>query len=156
MAKEAAGAYLRFLRESRKLGRPSVANRIWTSENQVKRIEDGEIDSRGSLLLAFCHAVQGNPGDLQYLMSNPKLTREEGKALATEWLQAQTKPLTDDERKDLRSKIQDWLQNVPDLQQAPEDKMTYVTDENIALSQWKSAMATLRRLMHRGADEPAQ
>lgn len=54
---EAVGAYLRTLREARKLSRASVAAQIGTHESQLVRIEAGDQDTRGSLLLAFINAV---------------------------------------------------------------------------------------------------
>jgi len=139
MPKEAAGAYLRHLREARRLGRPSVANMILTSENQIKRIENGEVDSRGSLLLAFCHAVNGNAADLEHLMSNLQTTPVEGRKLAQEWLDAQTRPLSDEERLAMKSKLVDWLQDSPDLREMSQEDAT----------RKKLVIAGLRRLLQR-------
>jgi len=86
---KAAGAYLRRLREAKGLGRPTVANMILTSENQVKRIEDGDIDTRGSLMLAFCRAVGGNPADLERLQGHGDRHEEEGREMANECIRVQ-------------------------------------------------------------------
>jgi len=139
MPKEAAGAYLRHLREARRLGRPSVANMILTSENQIKRIENGEVDSRGSLLLAFCHAVNGNAADLEHLMHNLQTTPVDGRRIAQEWLDAQTRPITEEERLAMKTKVLDWLQDSPDLREMSQE------DAN----RRKLVIAGLRRLLQR-------
>lgn len=137
MPKEAAGAYLRYLREAHRLGRPSVANALLTSENQIKRIEDGAIDSRGSLLLSFCKAVGGNPTDLEYLMSIPETGPDDGRSLAQEWLNAQGQPLTDEERSKMQATFQTWMKEMHEPKE--------VLDEETINS--RIAIAVLRRLI---------
>jgi hypothetical protein len=110
---------------------------ILTSENQIKRIENGEVDSRGSLLLSFCHAVNGNAADLEQLMRNAQTTPADGRQLAQEWLDVQNRPLTDEERLVMKTKVLDWLQDSPDLREMAQEEV----------SQRKSAIASLRRLL---------
>ncbi len=82
----AIGIYLRTLREARSLSRLEVAEKIQTSEQQIFRIEAGEIDTRGSLLLLFVDAVRGNADDLRRIVVNKLSTAEAGRELARSWL----------------------------------------------------------------------
>ncbi len=81
----AIGNYLRTMREFHSLSRIDVAKKIRTSEQQVLRIEAGEIDTRASLLLEFVNAVQGNAEDLRWLVERKMSTAEEGRKLAHAW-----------------------------------------------------------------------
>lgn len=83
---EAVGAYLRTLREAHKLSRAAVAAQIGTHESQLVRIEAGEQDTRGSLLLAFIGVVRGRAGDVQRLILNHEATADDGRRLADEVL----------------------------------------------------------------------
>ena len=77
MSKEAVGSYLRTLREMHRLGRPTVANEIKTSEGQVKRIEEGETDTRYTLFLAFADMVGANFDQIKELIkenATPEVT----------------------------------------------------------------------------------
>lgn len=102
MSKVAVGAYLRVLRLDAGLGRPTVANMIKTSEGQIRRVEIGEQDSRGSLLLAFCRAVKGNPKDIERLTLDEDATAEDGEETARNWI-------------NLRTEWDQWLNEAPDL-----------------------------------------
>jgi len=82
----AAGAYLRTLREARGLTRDEVAYQIGTNGVQVMRIEKGEVDTRGSLLMALARRVQANVDQLSRLLLDDKATAEDGQQLATRWL----------------------------------------------------------------------
>lgn len=90
----AIGSYLRTLREARSLTRAEVAARVNTSEQQLFRIEAGEIDTRGSMLLHLVDVVQGNADDLRRIVVNNLTTAEEGRALALEWLLRIEEPST--------------------------------------------------------------
>lgn len=79
---EAVGAYLRTLREARKLSRAAVAAQIGTHESQLVRIEAGDQDTRGSLLLAFINVVRGRAEDVQRLILNQNATVEDGRRMA--------------------------------------------------------------------------
>ena len=83
---EAVGTYLRTLREAHRLSRAAVASQIGTHESQLVRIEAGEQDSRGSLLLAFVAIVQGRANDIQRLILDQQATAEDGRRLAGEVL----------------------------------------------------------------------
>ena len=83
---EAVGAYLRTLREAQHLSRAAVAAQIETHESQLVRIEAGDQDSRGSLLLALVAAVQGRVADVQRLILDKSATESDGRAAAEAWL----------------------------------------------------------------------
>lgn len=78
----AAGAYLRTLREGRRLSRADVASQAGTNEMQIIRIEKGEIDTRSSLLMKLVRAVQGNPEHIAQLLTTDEATVEDGQILA--------------------------------------------------------------------------
>jgi transcriptional regulator with XRE-family HTH domain len=82
MGMEAAGMYLRTLREARHMSRAAVAAQIGTHESQLVRIEAGDQDTRGSLLLAFVNAVQGRADDIQRLMLDKSATAADGRQAA--------------------------------------------------------------------------
>lgn len=82
----AAGAYLRLLRERRGLSAADVASAAGTNEAQVGRIEKGEIDTRGSLLLKMVQAVQGRAEDVLKLVTDASATIEDGRRKAEEAL----------------------------------------------------------------------
>lgn len=135
---KAAGAYLRALREARKLGRPTIANVVKTSENQIKRIEDGTIDSRGSLWLAFCRAVNGNASDLEYLVTKTDATAEDGQQLARAWANAQMQPLSADETRAMQAALQERFgTDIGDGSGlSPSD-----------VAEWRTSLALLRRIL---------
>lgn len=78
----AAGAYIRTLRERRDLTRDVVAERAGTSVSQLVRIEAGEQETRGSLLLAIVAAVQGNAQHVADLLLSESATAGDGRELA--------------------------------------------------------------------------
>jgi transcriptional regulator with XRE-family HTH domain len=89
----ALGAYLRRLRELRGMSRARVVQTIGTnaSENQIMRIEAGEIDTRATMLMFFLKAVQGNVHHAAELVLNSNATEEDGRRLAEEWVQREEK-----------------------------------------------------------------
>lgn len=82
----AAGAYIRTLREARHLSRAEVATATGTHESQIVRIENGDQDTRGSLLLAIVRVVRGRADHIQDLILNQTCTADDGKAKAQDWL----------------------------------------------------------------------
>lgn len=80
------GTYLKTLREGRGLSRFEIAKEVNTNEVQILRIENGDIDTRGSLLLAFLRIVEGSADQLTALMTTPGAIPEHGQQLAVEWL----------------------------------------------------------------------
>ena len=84
----ALGAYLRRLRELRGLSRARVVQTIGitASENQIMRIENGEIDTRSTMLLHLLQVLQGSIEHASVLVLNPH-TADEGRRLAEEWVQ---------------------------------------------------------------------
>lgn len=135
---EAAGMYLRTLREARHLSRATVAAQIGTHESQLVRIEAGDQDTRGSLLLAFVNAVQGRADDVQRLMLDKNATAADGRQAADailtqkerDWLAALAN--TDERRAallrrvweltndaELRARIQGYLDALEERQPHP-------------------------------------
>ena len=90
----AAGAYLRFFREQQGMSRIKVAANVGTSENQIIRIESGEVDTRTSLFFAIASEVKANAIDLMHLILDPNATEDDGIQAAQQRLQA----LVDDTR----------------------------------------------------------
>lgn len=103
MSLEAAGAYLQTLREFHGLSRADIASAAGTNEAQVIRIEKGEIDTRGSLLLRFLQSVQGSAEELLRLITSANATAEEGRRAAR-----QAEPLP------LKPKLEAMLRGLPD------------------------------------------
>ncbi len=92
----AAGAYVMTLRERRGMkNRADVVSAILikygvrVAAAQIGRIEEGQIDTRGSMWAMMCAVVGGNADDLFDLLAHPKLPREEGVKRAEAWLTAQ-------------------------------------------------------------------
>lgn len=83
----AIGEYLHTLRESLGRTRTEIATQIGTSPSQIHRIEHGEQDTRGTLLLAFNDAVDGNVEQLKSLLLDPTATQTDGRDQAKIWLQ---------------------------------------------------------------------
>ncbi len=67
MGLEAAGTYLRTLRERQGLTRLQVAEASGTSESQLVRIEGGKQDPRGSLWFAIAGVLKGSTEQLSRL-----------------------------------------------------------------------------------------
>lgn len=120
---EATGAYLRTLREGRKLSRTEVAARIGTNEAQIVRIEAGEIDTRGSLLIGFLETVSGSYEHLQWLIRSPGARAAQGSRFAESWLNndqsARLRELietsSDDELGDIFTQIREEVEEDPTL-----------------------------------------
>lgn len=66
MSMQTAGLYLQDLRKKRGLSVPDVARELETSKSQIDRIEDGTINTRTSLFLAYARLVNA---DIDYLTS---------------------------------------------------------------------------------------
>jgi transcriptional regulator with XRE-family HTH domain len=86
MSIDATGEYLRVLRDARKMSRNALGQKIGTDHSLIERIEKGQTDTRGSLLLRILHTLEGSPEQLMQLMVNPDATQEDGRRLAEEWL----------------------------------------------------------------------
>ncbi len=68
------------------MSRNALGQKIGTDHSLIERIEKGQTDTRGSLLLRIVHTLQGSPDQLAELMVNPNTTPEDGRRLAEEWL----------------------------------------------------------------------
>lgn len=100
---QAVGAYLWELRRRKGVSRATVGKALGdVDHSQIERIEKGQTDTRGSLLLAFVHAVGGNPDDVVALMVEPKATADEGKQLAAQWWSQQIQGATPQEQDERR------------------------------------------------------
>lgn len=88
MSLEAAGAYLRELRERQKLSREFVAATIRqhtnaaTNDVQVLRIEKGLIETKASVLAAFAQAVGGDANEMLHLLLDENATAGDGESSA--------------------------------------------------------------------------
>jgi transcriptional regulator with XRE-family HTH domain len=86
MSTVAAGAYIRTLRETRQLTRAKLAALTGTNIAQIERIERGEQETRGSLLIAIVQAIQGNLEQIGQLLLSDTATADDGQQLARAWL----------------------------------------------------------------------
>ncbi len=98
MSRVAAGAYITGLRRARKWTRARVLAELeryatdgdsLTSESQLSRIEKGEQETRGTLLVALIRVLQGNLDHLADLLLDEKATQSDGEAIARQWADAQ-------------------------------------------------------------------
>jgi transcriptional regulator with XRE-family HTH domain len=78
----AVGAYLRYLREARRIPATDIAEKIGTNQAQIWRIEHWKSDTRGTLLFKLIKAVGGDVNDIDLLINNPNATQEDGETLA--------------------------------------------------------------------------
>lgn len=117
MGRQAAGAYLRVLREARGLTQQEVATQIGlTNYQQIYRIETGSHDTSATTLLAFGRAVGGQAEDIERLMLEPKATVMDGIMQA----QARLAPQPDTSK---RQQALDYLDSL-----TPEDVLDLVSE----------------------------
>ncbi len=76
MGLEAAGAYLRVLREAMGLTQTDVAQATGASLKQVWRWEHGKSEPLGLALAAFTHLVGGSPEVVQRLLLDAGATAQ--------------------------------------------------------------------------------
>jgi transcriptional regulator with XRE-family HTH domain len=88
MSMLAAGTYIKTLREAKQLSRADLAKQSETNEMQILRVEKGEIDTRGSLLMKIVRVVEGSAEHIADLMLNDNATAEDAKKLAVIHLQS--------------------------------------------------------------------
>jgi transcriptional regulator with XRE-family HTH domain len=86
MSMQAVGTYLRTLREAKNLSRGDLAKQVDSNEMQILRIEKGEGDTRGSMLMKLVRLVGGNAEHIADLWSSNSATSDDGKQLAQEHL----------------------------------------------------------------------
>lgn len=101
MSRKAVGAYLRALREPdevfgkdfaerfrlRTRSRFQLAAAIGTNEAQVRRIEEGSIDTRASLMFGYIRAVEADPQEVSRLYADRLVIAEDGTQRARELLE---------------------------------------------------------------------
>lgn len=90
---QAAGVYIRTLRDTQKMTQEAVIDRAAAVLGGRKidlttlwRIETGRARTRNDILLAVVAAVGGNDQDVAQLMRDPSATKEDGEARALAWL----------------------------------------------------------------------
>jgi len=93
----AVGAYLRRLRTHRRMTPTVTAAHAGTDPSMLNRIEKGNIDTRGSLLLALTRVVGGNIYDIQRLMHDRHATAATGEQRANMWIALLDSALSPDE-----------------------------------------------------------
>lgn len=99
MGRMAAGAYIKELREAKKWSRARVVQELRTyalagdtdtSESQLLRIERGEQETRGTLLVALVRALKGSLDHLADLLLDSDATVADGERVAQLWLEEQS------------------------------------------------------------------
>lgn len=78
---KAAGAYLKHLREHLRLSQAEVARRAGASSSQMNRIENGQGETRATLVAAVVVALGADPEDVIRLLADEGATVETGRAL---------------------------------------------------------------------------
>lgn len=92
---KAVGLYLRTLRDDLGMSRGAVAKQLRTDDSQIERIENGQIDTRSSLLFRFVELVQGRLEDIRGLILGEPDSPDLGRNAARDWI-AQGKKGTED------------------------------------------------------------
>jgi transcriptional regulator with XRE-family HTH domain len=83
---KAVGAYLRRLREGKGMTTTQVGAALDTVEAQIRKIENGAVDTRGSMLINLCLLLEGDLGDIAQLMISEQATPERAIRLAENWI----------------------------------------------------------------------
>lgn len=83
---QAAGMYLRTLRDWEKLTQKDVAQKLGVSTKQVERWEKGDSDPSSTALAAFIELVHGSAEQVKRLILDKNATEEDGRELARRWL----------------------------------------------------------------------
>nr|P25279.1 RecName: Full=Uncharacterized 15.4 kDa protein in HgiDIIM 5'region; AltName: Full=ORF15 [Herpetosiphon aurantiacus]CAA38940.1 orf 15 [Herpetosiphon giganteus] len=114
----ATGAYLWTLREAIGLCRNDVAHEAGTNNVQIMRIEKGEIDTRGSLLLSVVRAVNFNAEHIAQLFLMLVATEEDGRNLAISWINRETTSAIDEFIADVKkdNKVSEALKLIQQLE----------------------------------------
>lgn len=97
MTLQAAGAYLQRLREEARISRHGLAKRAKTSDSQIIRIEQGEQETRFSLIALIIRELDANPSDVIELMLSENATIEEAILRANSWIEIK-KPKSEDRK----------------------------------------------------------
>jgi transcriptional regulator with XRE-family HTH domain len=79
---QAVGAYLRRLRQEKKLTVTNVASEFGTGESHMRRIELGRIDTRFSMMIELCDFLEGDISDISVLLLSEQATPERAIRLA--------------------------------------------------------------------------
>jgi transcriptional regulator with XRE-family HTH domain len=73
---KAVGAYFRRLRQLKGMSPTQVAAKLETVEAQIRKIENGIVDTRGSMLINLCLLLDGDLNDIAELMIAEQATPE--------------------------------------------------------------------------------
>lgn len=87
MSTVAAGAYLQTLRTSAGLSQKDVAKLLKTSDSQIDRIERGQTNTRGTVWFQVAEILAANLYELSQLLTDTSASKEDGIALANQWLE---------------------------------------------------------------------
>jgi transcriptional regulator with XRE-family HTH domain len=82
----AVGAYLRRLRQEQELSITETAAALKTTEAQIRQIELGRRDTRGSMLVNHVNLLGGNWADVAELMLSQDADEERARTLAERWI----------------------------------------------------------------------
>lgn len=82
MGMKATGAYFRHLREHLGLSQAEVARRAGASSSQIYRIEEGQGETRATLVAAVAQVLNARPEDVISLLADNTATIEAGQKLA--------------------------------------------------------------------------
>jgi transcriptional regulator with XRE-family HTH domain len=120
MTMQAAGAYLRVLRDEERLSQTAVAQQIGVDIKTIQRVEGGEGRVLAPTIAAFTAIVQGSADHIQQLILSPDKTSADGEALAHAWLsERQQKELATAARPLTAEQTQDALKRLADLIRDP-------------------------------------
>lgn len=79
---KAVGAYFRRLRQLKGMTSTKVGAALETAEAQIRKIENGTIDTRGSMLINMCLLLEGSLDDVAELMISEQATPERARRMA--------------------------------------------------------------------------
>lgn len=94
MTLQAAGAYLQRLREEAHITRHALAKKVSTSDSQIIRIEQGDQETRFSLLASIIRTLDANANDVIDLLLAIDNTPADGIRRAELWLKEKSPPQT--------------------------------------------------------------
>jgi transcriptional regulator with XRE-family HTH domain len=132
----AVGAYLRRLRTHRRMTPTVTAAYAGTDPSMLNRIEKGNIDTRGSLLLALTRTVGGNMDDIQHLMHDRHATALTGEQRANRWIAFLETVPSPDELQRLAHLLADMTSLAAGSAPATEEQRQHLALFRAALSEW--------------------
>lgn len=82
MGMKAAGAYLKTLREHRRLSQAALGRLVGVGSAQIFRIEEGSVEPRAPILAAVSLSLGADPQTIMELLANEHATAEMGQSMA--------------------------------------------------------------------------